>query len=83
MHMSACHDHERCKNGRTNRDVTGEADFRGLKEPCIALGGVHVGAIWRIQLNDPCFEAMLDLMLILMLLDVACFSNVPQMHSLS
>ena len=34
-------------------------DCRWSKESCTYSMGVHIGATWRIRLNDPCTTAML------------------------
>jgi len=42
---------------KTTNEMPFGSDSCVLKEQCV-LNGVHIGATWRIQLNDPCASTM-------------------------
>ena len=59
--VCVCVNREPCKNGGSDQDVIWEADLRGPKEELsVSLDEVHIGASWRIRLNDPCSTPMLQ-----------------------
>jgi len=54
---------ELCKSGWTDWDAVWDLDSGGFKEAL--LGGVHIGATWRILLNHPCVAAILPVVKLL------------------